>query len=97
MFICQDELNVTSYWNSCNCVCLSPLLMLIECSDGFDMEIIKDDEFAEPRLENFQREKLDDSCVMVEGDELRSLPQGTRKHMSYKVHTLSLSPQGSLS
>ncbi|KAL8506489.1 hypothetical protein ACS0TY_017397 [Phlomoides rotata] len=58
--------------------------ILLSDEDGFDMEIIEDDEFAEPRLENFEREKLDESCVMVEGDELCSLSQGTLKHKSYK-------------
>lgn len=55
--------------------------------DSFDMEFVENDEVAEPRLENFETGgivKLEESCILVEGDELHYALQETRKHKSYK-------------
>lgn len=55
--------------------------------DSFDMEFVESDVVAEPSLENFETSgsvKLEESCILVEGDELHDALQGTRKHKSYK-------------
>ncbi|XP_011098031.1 uncharacterized protein LOC105176815 isoform X1 [Sesamum indicum] len=56
--------------------------VLVSNEDNFDMEVIKNEEFAQLRLEisePVQRPNLEDSCVLVEG----YVPQGTGRN-SYK-------------
>lgn len=55
---------------------------------------MESDEVCGPRLKKFERNDghdLEESCILVEGDDLHYPVQGTRKHKSYKVHYLSLS------
>lgn len=55
---------------------------------------MESDEVCGPRLKKFERSDghdLEESCILVEGDDLHYPVQGTRKHKSYKVsHSLSV-------
>lgn len=67
---------------------------MFRISDSFDMEFVENDEVTEPRLDDFETGgmvQLEESCILVEGDELHYSLQETRKHKSYKVLSLSLS------
>ncbi|KAL3632760.1 hypothetical protein CASFOL_025744 [Castilleja foliolosa] len=61
---------------------------VISCyEDNFDMEIIDNEEAVDPRvakLEPVENPKLEETCVLVQGDELHFVSQGTKKHKSYK-------------
>lgn len=48
--------------------------------DNFDIEVIETTEFLEP----VEMSKLEESCILVEGDELHFVSQGVKKHSSYK-------------
>lgn len=66
-------------------------MLMFRISDNFDMEFVENDEVAEPKFETSGMVKLEESCILVEGDELHYALQETRKHKSYKVLSLSLS------
>ncbi|KAH6836424.1 hypothetical protein C2S53_016483 [Perilla frutescens var. hirtella] len=66
---------------------MPPMKGYLKKNDSFDIEFVENDVVAEPSLENFETSesvKLEESCILVEGDELHCALQGTRKHKSYK-------------
>ncbi|KAG8386816.1 hypothetical protein BUALT_Bualt03G0188200 [Buddleja alternifolia] len=61
--------------------------VIVSYEDSFDMEVIENAEVVEPRVQKFEpveKSKLEETCVLVEGDELQFISQGTEKHKSYK-------------
>lgn len=62
--------------------------------DNFDIDGIHNDEFLKLRadiINQDEKSKLEESCVMVEGDMPCYFLQVTAKQKSYKVCSLSLS------
>ncbi|XP_022863549.1 uncharacterized protein LOC111383652 isoform X2 [Olea europaea var. sylvestris] len=55
--------------------------------DNIDMEVIENVELVEPGVDSIKQvttSKLEETCVLVEGNELHIVQQGTGKHKSYK-------------
>lgn len=51
------------------------------------MEVIESAEVVEP----VEKSKLEETCILVEGDMLHFVSHGTEKHKSYKVLSFTLS------
>ncbi|KAI3457150.1 hypothetical protein Pfo_013813 [Paulownia fortunei] len=61
--------------------------VIVSYEDNFGMEVIENEEAVEPRVEIFEpveKSKLEETCILVEGDKLHFVSQGTEKHKSYK-------------
>ncbi|KAL2497439.1 hypothetical protein Adt_22989 [Abeliophyllum distichum] len=61
--------------------------VMMSDEDNIDMEFIDDVELIEQGvdiIEQVAMSKLEETCVLVEGNELHVVPQGTGKHKSYK-------------
>ncbi|XP_075477650.1 uncharacterized protein LOC142518725 [Primulina tabacum] len=61
--------------------------VVLSNKDNFDMEVIQNEEVAEPSIETFEAfevSNLEETCVFVEGGNLDFVSLGNRKHKSYK-------------
>ncbi|KAL7087007.1 hypothetical protein ACP275_13G038700 [Erythranthe tilingii] len=81
----QTNSNIGS--NSCDVEAVKEEVIASYEEDNFDMEVIENEEIVGQRPETFDpvgKSKLEETCILVDGDNLHFVSQTSHKHKSYK-------------